>query len=217
MSMHTEQKSDSLLIGIILFFIGGFQNGYTYFLRGGVFANLQTGNMIFLAHTLVYEQGKQCWHYLIPLVAFGFGIFIATRHRLIHHGKHHWRSHLLMVEIILIALCGVLPASWNDLANALISLNAALTVSAFQHFKGYPMASTMMIGNFKAIMTHLGAYSVDHGSNHLHIIKTIGGLMLIFLLGALCAVTLVKPLSIHAIWLLIPLLLIAIAIMEKGE
>ena len=217
MSMHINQKSDSLLIGIILFFIGGFQNGYTYFLRGGVFANLQTGNMIFLAHTLVYEHGEHFWHYLIPLVAFGLGIFLATRHRLIHHGKYHWRSHILMVEVLLILVCGALPTTWNDLANALVSLNAALTVSAFQHFNGYPMASTMMIGNFKAIMTHLGAYSIDHGLNHLHIIQTIGLLMLVFLVGALCAVALVQPLSIHGIWLLIPLLVIAISIMERAN
>ena len=215
MRQTDKQNSESLLVGMILFFIGGFQNGYTYFGRGHVFANLQTGNMILLVHTIVFEQGKQWLHYMIPLVAFGLGIFIATRYRLVHHGKMHWRSHLLMVETILFLICGCLPNAWNDLANALISFNAAMNVSAFQHFNGYPMASTMMIGNFKAVMTHLAAYSVDHQKHHLTIGKTIVSLMLVFLLGATIAAFMVQAMDHYAILLMIPLAMMIIYILEK--
>lgn len=200
---------------MVLFFIGGFQNGYTYFARGNVFANLQTGNMILLVYTICFEQGARFMHFLIPLIAFGCGIFIATRHRLVHHGKLKWQSHLLMVQSILFLVCMVLPSSLDDLANALISFNAAMTISAFQHFKGIPMASTMMIGNFRAVITHLAAYSVDHQKHHLSIGLTIASLMLVFLIGTVVAALLVLYMQRYAIALLIPLTLLACYGIEK--
>ena len=40
---------ESLIVGIMLALSGGFLDTYTYTLRGGVFANAQTGNLVLMA------------------------------------------------------------------------------------------------------------------------------------------------------------------------
>ena len=47
------QMSDSLLVGALLSFTGGFQDAYTYLCRGKVFANAQTGNIVLLSAALL--------------------------------------------------------------------------------------------------------------------------------------------------------------------
>lgn len=51
--------SEALPTGIFLTLSGGFQDAYTYFCRGKVFANAQTGNIIMMGHNLasIEKQG----------------------------------------------------------------------------------------------------------------------------------------------------------------
>ena len=42
--------SEAMPTGIFLTLSGGFQDAYTYYTRGKVFANAQTGNIILLGH-----------------------------------------------------------------------------------------------------------------------------------------------------------------------
>ena len=49
---QNRQMSESFLIGALLAVVGGFLDAYTYLLRGGVFANAQTGNIVLLGLNL---------------------------------------------------------------------------------------------------------------------------------------------------------------------
>ena len=40
------KKEDSILVALLLTFTGGFLDAYTFMLRGGTFANAQTGNIV---------------------------------------------------------------------------------------------------------------------------------------------------------------------------
>ncbi len=46
--LKQKQMSDSLTVGVLLAVVGGFLDAYTYLLRGHVFANAQTGNIVLL-------------------------------------------------------------------------------------------------------------------------------------------------------------------------
>ncbi len=43
-----KQMSDTIRVGLLLAIVGGFLDAYTYLCRGQVFANAQTGNMVYL-------------------------------------------------------------------------------------------------------------------------------------------------------------------------
>ena len=52
-------------------------DAYSYLARGHVFANAQTGNMLLFGVNLASGQFQNALHYLCPVLAFGFGIFLA--------------------------------------------------------------------------------------------------------------------------------------------
>ena len=71
-----KQMSESLLLGIILAIVGGYLDAYTYIIRGGVFANAQTGNIVLLGINLAEGNFSNVIHYLIPILAFALGVLI---------------------------------------------------------------------------------------------------------------------------------------------
>ena len=64
------QMSDTILIGGLLAFAGGFMDAYSYLVRGEVFANAQTGNIVLLGINLFRLDASKCILYLIPIVFY---------------------------------------------------------------------------------------------------------------------------------------------------
>lgn len=159
-----EQVSQSLLLAVFISLSGGLQDAYTYFCRGKVFANAQTGNVVFLSVSLVSGQWMKCLNYLIPLLAFFFGTVIAAvLHRKLKGTKRlHWRQPVLLCEILLLFTVGFLPQSLNMLANALVSFVCAMQVHSFQKIEGNTFASTMCIGNISRGAESIYRYISTH-------------------------------------------------------
>ena len=67
---------ETLLVGICLAAAGGFLDAYTYTLRGGVFANAQTGNLVLLALRAAQGDWQGAFYYVIPVAAFFCGILL---------------------------------------------------------------------------------------------------------------------------------------------
>ena len=69
-SMGTRgQMSEAVSTGIFLTLSGGFQDAYTYYTRGKVFANAQTGNIILLGHNAMNGDFTDAFRYLVPVLA----------------------------------------------------------------------------------------------------------------------------------------------------
>ena len=61
----------SLITALLLTFAGGFVDAYTFIYRGGVFATMQTGNLIKLFVNLTNGVFKLI--YLLPIIVFLIG------------------------------------------------------------------------------------------------------------------------------------------------
>ena len=59
------QMSESLLVGCLLAWAGGFLETYSFFTREGVFANCQTGNLVMLAMRLTQQNFQEALLYFI--------------------------------------------------------------------------------------------------------------------------------------------------------
>ncbi len=153
-----RQMSESVRMVVFLSLSGGLQDAYTYLARGGVFANAQTGNIVFMGQALLDGNWSRLLHYLAPVTAFALGVAAAELIRLTcREGRLHWRQTVLLAEILLLFGVGFLPESWNTPANALVSFTCAMQVQAFRKVHGYPFASTMCIGNLRSGMESLVA------------------------------------------------------------
>lgn len=58
---------ESLLTGILLAIVGGFLDIYTYLLKGNVFANAQTGNMVLMGLKIAEQNYLGALYYLLPI------------------------------------------------------------------------------------------------------------------------------------------------------
>lgn len=149
---HQEQVSEALVLSLFLAFSGGLQDAYTYMIRDHVFANGQTGNVVLMSAGLMEGNWKMGLRYLVPVLAFAAGIFLAEiiGNRYKWARLLHWRQGVLLVEIGLMAGVGLLSQEYNLLANCMVSFACALQVQTFRKVCGHAYASTMCIGNLRS-------------------------------------------------------------------
>lgn len=198
----TKQMSESLITISCITLSGGFQDAYTYFARGKVFANAQTGNIVLMASHFFEGDWLAGAKYFVPLLFFAFGVFAAEQIEGSHKQKKkiHWRQMVLIPEIVLLLISGFLSEDWNLLVNSMISFACAMQVQAFRKWNGNAYASTMCIGNLRSGMANLSCYMRSHDQNTLHKSLYYFLVIFIFFLGAGIGYLAVKYYSLHAIW-----------------
>ena len=208
--------SESLLISAILSFSGGLQDTYTYLIRGEVFANAQTGNVVLLSRYIMTGDFKSGLHYLLPVIAFVIGIIVAEQidYRFKYHERLHWRQIILVIQSILLVIVGILPLSLNTLANMLVSLSCAMQVQSFRKVRGHSYASTMIIGNIRSGTESFSKFLRDKNRDMLLQSLYYYGIILVFALGAGIGSLLSNVLGIYTIWASALLLLISCMILS---
>ena len=213
------QMSEAFSTAAFLSASGGLQDAYTYIARGEVFANAQTGNIVLLSQNLFQGNWTRALRYLVPLLAFAFGVAAAEyiRHRFRDMDRIHWRQSVLLVEIVLLFLVGFLPESLNLLANALVSFCCAMQVQAFRKVNGYAYASTMCIGNLRSGVESLCAYQRTGDHKLRGKAARYFGVILLFALGAGAGGVCIQLWGLRAIWASCVLLLAGFCLMLRSE
>ncbi len=211
--------SDSLAVGLLLAFSGGFMDAYTYVFRGGVFANAQTGNIILMGIHLMEGSISASARYLIPILSFALGVFAAQAMRLGFRRRRrlHWRQACLAVEMAVMLAVGFMGQGANLAANSLVSLACGIQVQSFQKVRGNAIATTMCIGNLRTATELLargmrGRDRALFGRSGFYY-----GMILTFALGAVAGKLAVVPFGQRAIWVCAALLLAAFAVMLAEE
>lgn len=210
-----RQMSESFLIAAFLSLAGGLQDGYTYFSRGKVFANAQTGNIVLLSQCIYERDFSSMLRYLIPVLAFALGVAVAEliRQAYLDARRLHWRQLVLGIEMLLLVIVGLMPNTMNLLANTMVSFSCAMQVQAFRKVKGYPFASTMCIGNMRSGMEALCAYRKTRSLQTLHKAACYWGIILLFALGAGLSSWLLPMFGIQTIWFSAAFLLVGFVLM----
>ena len=215
------QTSESFGLSAILSFSGGLQDSYTYNIRGKVFANAQTGNVVLMSQDFMTGNWHSGIQYMLPLISFALGVFITEQieNKNKNNSHIHWRQIILLIEIVLLAIVGLLPIGTNAniIANVLVSFACAMQVQAFRKVHGYRYASTMCIGNLRSGTESLSQYFREKKKSSLYKALHFFGIILFFALGAGVGGVLSKVLYIKTIWIS-PLLLTVVTIMMiKGN
>lgn len=211
------QKSESFRLSALLSFSGGLQDAYTYNMRNGVFANAQTGNVVLMSQNFMQGNWYKGLHYMIPLVSFAAGIFLAERieSRFKNSTKIHWRQIILVIEFILLLAVGFMPASFNMVANVLVSFSCAMQVQTFRKVHGYGYASTMCIGNLRNGTESLSQYIRTKEKESLRKALHFFGIILIFAIGAGIGGVISGRLGFGTIWISSAILVVVALMMVK--
>lgn len=211
--------SEAMSTGIFLTLSGGFQDAYTYYTRGKVFANAQTGNIILLGHNAMNGDFTDAFRYLVPVLAFAGGIYISEVIRGIYreYGKLHWRQIVVVLEILLLFVVGFLPQSTNMAANILVSFVCAMQVEAFRKMKGSAYASTMCIGNLRSATEMLYRYRHTKEKGCLEKCLRYYGVILVFGIGAALGSFMTSLFEERTIWISCGFLFVCFCIMFIKE
>ena len=196
-------------------------DAYSYLARGHVFANAQTGNMLLFGVNLASGQFQNALHYLCPVLAFGFGIFLAEFIHFQKIQKVHWRQLILIVEIIILFGVAFISFEQNLLANSLTSFACGMQVQAFRKIHGKGYATTMCIGNLRTGTHELCNFLCTKKVQHLQSGLLYYLIILAFILGAILGNFCIQSFSLKAIWISVALLIVAFVLMfidrEKDE
>lgn len=208
------EKSESFFLSALLSFSGGLQDAYTYNVRGKVFANAQTGNVVLMSQNLMSGQWLRSLYYLCPLVAFALGVFAAEK--IESRFRSSGKSFILLLEMAALALVGLMPSQWDMGANALVSFSCAMQVQAFRKVHGYGYASTMCIGNLRSGTESLSRYLRTKDREALVQAGYLFGIIFVFALGAGLGGILSAVTGIRTIWFSVAILALAALLMGKN-
>lgn len=208
------QMSESIELGIVLAFAGGFMDAYSYICRGQVFANAQTGNMLLLGISISKQDWATAVRYLFPVLAFAVGIAIADGVRLYKKEKKlHWRQLTVLCEVLVLTVIAFIPQEYNLLANSITSFACGLQVESFRKIHGNAVATTMCIGNLRSATSSISEYC--HTKNRQALLRGIlyYAIIVCFIIGAVVGNLFVGRLLEKAILVCAAILLLAFVMM----
>lgn len=194
------QMSERFRIGALLALTGGLLDAYTYVMRGGVFANAQTGNIVLLGVRMMERDWDSMAHSFFPIVAFIVGVIAAELIRVHCQSKHevHWRQITVGLELVVLLVVSFLPQSLNAVANVAVSFVCAVQVESFRKVRGSAFATTMCTGNLRSGTEQF--YQFLHTGQREHLVRAAryGGVILSFIVGAALGAWCSRMLGLYA-------------------
>jgi uncharacterized membrane protein YoaK (UPF0700 family) len=204
---------EKLLSGSLLVMAAGVLDSYTYMQDDGVFAGLQTGNLILTGLRIGRGDYGSIIQALVSLVMFAVGVAIV---RIIQYHYPNERAVtrkrvILVFEIALIMIVSIIANHVSILiSTGLLALAAASQLQEFRKMKNGPFTPLMMTGNVRTLSESVLDF-VAQGD--VKALKKAGDIVTIigsFFIGALLNGYLIQYLHGQTILLAATILLITI-------
>ena len=173
----------------ILIFIVGALDAYCYMLHDGMFASMQTGNMIKVAIKLAHGDLSNIWSYLLTMLTFAIGIIVA--YFIVRKKRGDVISVLVALACYLIGI--LIPLGpLNFLANAIMAFGVGAQLQAIREINGFAVATTMCTGNLRSMSECIGKLITTKDKKYGLGIFIYASLILIFTLGVLIGALIIK-------------------------
>lgn len=206
--------------GALLAVVGGFLDAYTYLLRGGVFANAQTGNIVLLAVNAAEGSLEKAMYYVPPIIAFACGVFMTEwlKKKFTAAGFIMWEHWIILIEVLLLFFVGLVPESVpNGAVNVTVSFICSIQVNSFRKVRNISYASTMCTGNLRSGAENLFRYLTEKdeksGQNAGHYF----GIIAFFIAGAAAGTALAHLWGTKSVWSCCLILLCVFGIMTFSK
>ena len=203
MTEDTE-RTRSLWFALLLTLANGFLDAHTYVARGGVFANVQTANVIFGA----IDSSKQHWAlalaHLWPLLAFIAGVGLASHIKSGRAERFVARPLVwtMAVQAVALAVIGFVPASVpHSYVTVPISFLAAMQIGLFRNVGELVYLPVATTGNLMRFVEAGYDDLVEKHAESRRACGVYGTLILAFAAGALAGAFASRAWGVHAIWL----------------
>lgn len=158
---------------------------HTYFVRGGVFANAQTANVVKLGIAAAGMNIERCLFYLWPIPAFTAGVMLSLW--IEDQSAEYPRRLVPGVEILFMVIIAFPPVSetLNIIANIMVSFLCAMQMQTFQIFRRHGIATTVVTGNLRKAVDCLYKAIKEKDRKQLRISMTFFSIILLFITGVI--------------------------------
>lgn len=199
----------------ILIAVAGFFGAYTYLLRGNIFCNAQTGNVVLMGMALGSGKWSEGLYFLIPISAYIMGAVISelVPTPIKHKFLIRWDTILILIEILAVIILGLIPESAPvQISQVIINFIASMQYNTFRQAEGLPMATTFATNHIRQIGVGLAKEIKHiHSKNKSHREKLFRHfqMLIFFTAGAIIGTILCNIFIGKAIWAtIIPLSII---------
>ncbi len=202
---------------VLLMISAGMMGAYTYNLRGGVFCNAQTANVVLMAMAFGKGEWKSGLYYFIPITAYVAGTFLSELlpNPVKKMGLFRWDTYLVGVEIITLMAIGLVPLTVdNRVVQVLINLICSKQYNTFRQAEGIPKATTSCTNHIRQIgvsiaksIRHKDTSELKRGVSHtIMVLGFFGGGILV---TAFCGILGAKTIWLAALPLAVNFLILA--------
>lgn len=201
--------------------VAGFFGAFTYLLRGNIFCNAQTGNVVLMGLALGSGQWGHALYYLIPICAYIGGAFLSELLPIPvkRHLPLRWETLLIAVEMGMVLFLGLLPDTAPvQISQVAINFIASMQYNTFRQSQGLNLATTFATNHIRQIGVGLAYELRRRGSDDKSHRKKLCGhfaMLVYFFLGVVAGTVACNLLGGTAIWVtLIPLGVILAALVR---
>ena len=190
-----------------LIIIGGILGAYTYLLRGNVFCNAQTGNVVLMGMAFGSGDWYGGLYYLIPISAYMAGAFISD---LVPNAVRRvlpvrWDTLLIAIEMAAVIWLGFVPLSAPvQIAQVAINFIASMQYNTFRQSEGMPMATTFVTNHIRQIGIGI-AKEIKHRNEEDKPFRKKTNrhiqMLLFFIIGSVTGTVFCHLISEKAIWI----------------
>lgn len=215
-----SDRARSLWFALLLTMSNGFMDAHTYYVRGGVFANVQTGNVIFFAIDLSERKVAAAMAHVWPILAFMVGIALASHIKSGRTGKlvAYPLRWAMTVQVIALVVIGFVPAT---VAHAYVTIPiaflAALQMGLFRNIGDLAYLPVATTGNLMRFVESAFDGFVDRSAVSRRACGIYGTLIVGFAGGALIGAFASRAWGVHAVWLAAGLLAVTLVLFIVDE
>lgn len=197
---------EQVFFALLLTFVCGFFDSYTFVNYNGQFANAQTANIIFIGMELANTNYMGALRYVPPVIAFIIGVlfneYIMNKYRNVSIARYINLSLLLQTCMLIFAY--IVPKIWFvNTVPLIISFVCAMQFDSFRSVNKVQFASIFCTGNLRSATEHLFRRFYKKEKQSSEMVVMYSALLVSFIFGVILGGVLSKWMGHHAILLAI--------------
>jgi uncharacterized membrane protein YoaK (UPF0700 family) len=197
------ERARTLWFALLLTLTNGFMDAHTFFVRGGVFANVQTGNVIFFAIDASERKWGAAMAHVWPIFAFVAGILLSSHIRSgrAERAVNYPLRWTMAVQVAALVVIGFVPVSVaHSCVTVPIAFLAAVQMGLFRNIGDLAYLPVATTGNLMRFVEAGYDGFVERHDASRRACGVYGAVILAFVSGALAGAFASRAWGPHAIW-----------------
>ncbi|MHA7652969.1 YoaK family protein [Mycobacterium sp. ML4] len=214
-----KQTTTTLPPAVLLTLANGFLDAHTFLELGGVFANVQTANVIFFALDLVQQNWAPAFSRLWPIFAFMVGVAVAAhiksgRVQKVTSYPLRWTMGFQAAFFIGVGFLGTVSASFVTVPIAFL---AGIQIGLFRSIGDLNYLPVATTGNLMRLVEAGYTGFVDGQSKSRRAFRVYATLIGAFAVGAGIGTAASRAYGHHAIWIPAGCLVVTLVLVVSDE